>query len=216
MSTAMIVAQPETEAAMTALIPTAPAPKTAMLVPASGFRTFSTPPAPVDDPLPPDWRDLVPARLAELAEAWQQPDAWTGMTRAGGVDLPGEVAGLVALVPQGQDAQPRGELLLVGEAGACRDGRIHPRGDLLVGASGSHPVIGDLGPDEPRADHHQVPMAMGGVLPDALAHASCNRRAGAILGNRLRGARRRGAQRQAEIVGRVPTRRATGTPSRAW
>lgn len=67
-----------------------------------------------------------------------------------------------------------------------------------------------------EADHHQVPMAMGGVLPDALAHASCNRRAGAILGNRLRGARRRGAQRQAEIVGRVPTRRATGTPSRAW
>lgn len=59
--------------------------------------TTRTPPGPVDDPLPPDWRELVPARLAELAQAWQRPDAWTGMTKAGGVDLPGEVAGLVAL-----------------------------------------------------------------------------------------------------------------------
>lgn len=44
-----------------------------------------------------DWRDRIPADLADLAEAWREPDAWTGMTRAGGVDLPGEVAGLVAL-----------------------------------------------------------------------------------------------------------------------
>jgi uncharacterized protein (TIGR03086 family) len=32
-----------------------------------------------------------------LADAWRDPDAWTGMTKAGGVELPGEVAGLVAL-----------------------------------------------------------------------------------------------------------------------
>jgi uncharacterized protein (TIGR03086 family) len=44
-----------------------------------------------------DWRDRIPRLLEELAAAWRQPDAWTGMTRAGGVDLPGEVAGLVAL-----------------------------------------------------------------------------------------------------------------------
>ena len=44
-----------------------------------------------------DWRASYPARLAELARAWQQPDAWQGMTRVGGVDLPGEVAGSVAL-----------------------------------------------------------------------------------------------------------------------
>ncbi|MBB6416772.1 uncharacterized protein (TIGR03086 family) [Streptomyces sp. AK010] len=31
-----------------------------------------------------------------MAEAWRDRAAWTGMTRAGGVDLPGEVAGLVA------------------------------------------------------------------------------------------------------------------------
>lgn len=47
--------------------------------------------------LPPDFRESVPARLAELAEAWRSPEAWEGMTRAGGVDLPGEVAAAVAL-----------------------------------------------------------------------------------------------------------------------
>ena len=44
-----------------------------------------------------DWRTSYPARLAELARAWQAPEAWQGMTRAGGIDLPGEVAGSVAL-----------------------------------------------------------------------------------------------------------------------
>ena len=44
-----------------------------------------------------DWRTRIPADLATLAEAWRDPAAWTGMTKAGGVDLPGEVAGLVAL-----------------------------------------------------------------------------------------------------------------------
>jgi uncharacterized protein (TIGR03086 family) len=44
-----------------------------------------------------DWRDRIPRDLAALAEAWRDPAAWTGMTRAGGIDLPGEVAGMVAL-----------------------------------------------------------------------------------------------------------------------
>jgi uncharacterized protein (TIGR03086 family) len=43
------------------------------------------------------WRERIPARLEALAQAWSDPSAWDGMTRAGGVDLPGEVAGLVAL-----------------------------------------------------------------------------------------------------------------------
>lgn len=47
--------------------------------------------------LPPDWRTRIPRRLSDLAEAWRDPAAWTGMTAAGGVDLPGEVAGVVAL-----------------------------------------------------------------------------------------------------------------------
>ncbi|MFF5262821.1 TIGR03086 family metal-binding protein [Actinomadura viridis] len=44
-----------------------------------------------------DWRERLPRRLDALAEAWRDPAAWSGMTRAGGIDLPGEVAGLVAL-----------------------------------------------------------------------------------------------------------------------
>jgi uncharacterized protein (TIGR03086 family) len=44
-----------------------------------------------------DWRTKIPRDLVVLVESWRDPDAWTGMTKAGGVDLPGEVAGMVAL-----------------------------------------------------------------------------------------------------------------------
>jgi uncharacterized protein (TIGR03086 family) len=44
-----------------------------------------------------DWRRRISHDLARLVEAWRDPVAWTGTTRAGGVDLAGEVAGLVAL-----------------------------------------------------------------------------------------------------------------------
>ena len=47
--------------------------------------------------LAPDWRTRIPEDLEAMARAWRDPEAWTGMTQAGGVDLPGEVAGLVAL-----------------------------------------------------------------------------------------------------------------------
>ena len=42
------------------------------------------------------WRERIAGRLDELAEAWRDPDAWTGMTAAGGVEMPGEQSGLVA------------------------------------------------------------------------------------------------------------------------
>ncbi len=38
-----------------------------------------------------------PVTPTALAEAWDDPAAWTGMTAAGGVELPGDVAGIVAL-----------------------------------------------------------------------------------------------------------------------
>jgi uncharacterized protein (TIGR03086 family) len=44
-----------------------------------------------------DWRRRIAADLKTLAEVWRDPSAWTGMTRAGGLELPGEVAGVVAL-----------------------------------------------------------------------------------------------------------------------
>ena len=43
------------------------------------------------------WRATLNQHGPLLVEAWRSPAAWEGMTRAGGVDLPGEVAGLVAL-----------------------------------------------------------------------------------------------------------------------
>ncbi|GIG85819.1 TIGR03086 family metal-binding protein [Plantactinospora endophytica] len=58
----------------------------------------SAPPPPASaDNLDPQWRTLLPARLDELVEAWRKPDAWTGMTMAGGVTQPAEVMGMVAL-----------------------------------------------------------------------------------------------------------------------
>jgi uncharacterized protein (TIGR03086 family) len=46
--------------------------------------------------LPADWRTSIPQRLAQLAAAWQSESAWTGMTKAGGIDMPAEVAASVA------------------------------------------------------------------------------------------------------------------------
>lgn len=55
------------------------------------------PPRPDGARLDPDWRRLIPERLAALAEAWRDPAAWSGETSAGGVDMPGEVAAFVAI-----------------------------------------------------------------------------------------------------------------------
>jgi uncharacterized protein (TIGR03086 family) len=53
-------------------------------------------PGPDGSQLGPDWRERIPGRLAGLAAAWQAAPAWTGMTRAGGVDMPADVAANVA------------------------------------------------------------------------------------------------------------------------
>lgn len=47
--------------------------------------------------LEPGWRARISDDLAALTAAWRSPEAWDGMTQAGGVDLPGEVAGRVVL-----------------------------------------------------------------------------------------------------------------------
>lgn len=43
------------------------------------------------------WRTAYPARLAGLAQAWQDPAAWDGMSRAGGIDFPADLGGMIAL-----------------------------------------------------------------------------------------------------------------------
>ncbi len=56
-----------------------------------------TPPAPTGDRLGTRWRTTIPDALTALSSAWNEPDAWEGMTQVGGVTLPGAVAGQVAL-----------------------------------------------------------------------------------------------------------------------
>jgi uncharacterized protein (TIGR03086 family) len=55
------------------------------------------PPRPDASHLGDDWRTRIPRALTDLAGAWREPDAWQGTTTAGGLEMPGEVAGLVAL-----------------------------------------------------------------------------------------------------------------------
>ena len=61
-----------------------------------GERT-AQPPDPRADNLEPGWRARIGADLSVLADAWDAPDAWQGMTQAGGQDLPGAMAGRIAL-----------------------------------------------------------------------------------------------------------------------
>jgi len=70
-----------------------------------GPTTATSPDSFVPD-IEPGWREALPKALDELAEAWRDPAAWTGETRAGGVSLPGAVAAAVAadeLVVHGWD-----------------------------------------------------------------------------------------------------------------
>ena len=43
------------------------------------------------------WREEIGGRLATLADAWADPSAYSGMTMAGPVEMPGEIAALVAI-----------------------------------------------------------------------------------------------------------------------
>lgn len=60
-----------------------------------------------------DWRERIPAGLRDLAMAWAEPGAWTGMTRIARLDAPADMVGLTAadeLVVHGWDvAQATGQ-----------------------------------------------------------------------------------------------------------
>ena len=47
--------------------------------------------------LPPDWREQLHARLDALVRAWSEPAACIGEATAGGVTLPADVMGVIAL-----------------------------------------------------------------------------------------------------------------------
>ncbi|MEU6543584.1 TIGR03086 family metal-binding protein [Streptomyces sp. NPDC046859] len=61
-----------------------------------GATTDTSPESAVPD-IGPGWREELPKVLDELAEVWRAPGPWTGTTRAGGIDMPGAVAGAVAV-----------------------------------------------------------------------------------------------------------------------
>ncbi|MFF3657780.1 TIGR03086 family metal-binding protein [Streptomyces olivochromogenes] len=113
--------------------------------------TTDTNPASVVPDIGPDWRETLPKALDELAEAWRDPAAWTGVTRAGGVTLPGAVAGAVAadeLVVHGWDlARATGQEYEPDEV-ALRAAY----GFLAAAAENSGPGEGVFGPVVPVPD----------------------------------------------------------------
>ncbi|OLO30037.1 TIGR03086 family protein [Streptomyces sp. MNU77] len=134
-----------------------------------------------------DWREVLPRRLEEVAAAWRSPDAWTGMTRAGGVELPGEVAGAVALnelVVHGWDlARSTGQPYAAGEAelrsceallAPAEDGPDGPEGsdDSPKGGSGGSP---EDGPDGDGLFGRPVPVPGDAPLLDRVIALSGRR-----------------------------------------
>jgi len=59
--------------------------------------TGGPPPPPNAANLEPGWRDRIARDLDGLAAAWRDPSAWEGLTTAGGLEFPSEVAGVIAL-----------------------------------------------------------------------------------------------------------------------
>lgn len=112
--------------------------------------TTSTPPEQARGSLPEDWRTRLPKRMTQLAEAWRRPDAWDGMTRTGGVDLPAAVAGNVAineLLIHGWDLARA-----TGQPYAPADTVIDAGFDLLTPTGGTVDDDGPFGPPVPVPD----------------------------------------------------------------
>jgi uncharacterized protein (TIGR03086 family) len=55
------------------------------------------PPQSSADHLDPEWRTKLPSQLDELVAAWKDPAAWQGEALAGGVTLPAQIMGIVAV-----------------------------------------------------------------------------------------------------------------------
>ncbi|WP_069169533.1 TIGR03086 family metal-binding protein [Streptomyces griseus] len=115
-------------------------------------------------PLPDDWREALPPLLDELVAAWRSPGAQEGMTRAGGVDLPGQVAAMVALnelVVHGWDlARATGQPFRADEA-SLRSSQA-----LLTPADGDGPLFGTPVPVPPGAPLLDQVIGLSGRHPD--------------------------------------------------
>lgn len=99
------------------------------------------------------WRAQIPRYLASLTDSWRDPGARSGMTRAGGVELPAEIAAVVALE----------ELVVHGWDLARATGRAYDLDDPVIlsavaGFFGSFPV-------EARGDAFDAPVAIEDLAP---------------------------------------------------
>lgn len=115
-----------------------------------GERT-AKPPEPSGSNLEPGWRARITAELEALADAWDAPDAWDGMSQAGGIDLPGAVAGRIALdelVVHGWDVAK-----VLGEPFECDD-------ELLAEVAGAVRQFRD-------GNDGEIPGLFGPVVPVA-------------------------------------------------
>lgn len=113
------------------------------------------------------WRDTLPRTLDEMVTAWRSPEAWQGMTRAGSVDLPGEIAGMVALnelVLHGWDlARSTGQPFRAEEA------HLDSTLALLADLGDSPPAGSPFGPPVPVPDDAPLldrAVARSGRRPD--------------------------------------------------
>ncbi|MER7203540.1 TIGR03086 family protein [Streptomyces sp. CB01635] len=107
------------------------------------------------------WREALAKALDELAEAWRDPEAWQGMTRAGGVDLPAGVAGLVAL----------DELVVHGWDLARATGQEYDPEEAALGAAHAF-LAQSTGPDRPPIFGPVVPVPDEAPLLDRVVGLS--------------------------------------------
>jgi len=97
-----------------------------------------------------DWRAQYPGNLAGLADAWRDPGAWSGLTQIGGVDLPGEVCGMVGLAEvtiHGWDVA-----VATGQDYGVADDVAEALLTHMVGFTAGDPVEGLFGPPVDIAD----------------------------------------------------------------
>lgn len=129
-------------------------------------------PAPTPDAsrLGTDWRKRIPALLFGLSAAWSEHSVWEGNTKVGGLEMPAEAAGIVALdevilhswdlaVASGQCYKPPADLTerLVPFLEHMAEPAMKPAREGLFG-----PVV----PIDDRAPLFERVLALAGRRPD--------------------------------------------------
>lgn len=136
-----------------------------------------TPPGDMLPVLSDDWRTELPKVLEELAAAWREPGAWEGNTQAGGVEMPAEVMGMVALNElvihgwdlaraTGQAYEPSAEDLAVSEALLTPEETAPEEGASEEDAAAGESVFGPVVPVPDDAPLLDRVVGLSGRHPD--------------------------------------------------